>query len=120
MPSVRQRPDKRAALPEPASLRQAIGELLDRSDERDVYNARIKAAWSEGWLVGHQIGYDGGYGEAQRDMARRWHEVADPAARGGPQHAELQRRRWMLRGDQRTRGTFGQGHPDDFPGGDAA
>lgn len=33
---------------------------------------------------------------------------------------DVERRRWELRGEPRTRETFGQAHPDDFPGGDAA
>jgi hypothetical protein len=117
VPSVRQRPDKRAALPEPASLRQAVGELLDISDERDVYLARLQAVWGEGWLAGHEVGDEGGYAEAQRDMARRWHEVANPAARGGPSHDELERRRWGPAGREH----FGDKRPGDYPGkGDAA
>jgi hypothetical protein len=34
----------------------------------------------------------------------------------GPVRAEVEARRWAVRGDQRTRETFGLPHPDDFRG----
>jgi len=49
-------------------------------------------------------------------MAAHWHAVAEPVARGGPSYAEVERRRWQVRGEERTRQTFGQPHPADFLG----
>lgn len=35
---------------------------------------------------------------------------------GGPALTEQERRRWMLRDEERTRQTFSRPHLDDFPG----
>jgi hypothetical protein len=64
-----------------------------------------------GYRYGCEHGFLAGYAEAEADMARRWHEHADPIARSDPQ---LLRRSWSLRGEPRTRQTFGQGHRDDY------
>lgn len=104
---------------EPVPLRQAIAELFERSDERDGYLKRILAAWREGYLRGHGDGYAAGRADeaAERDAA--WRELAGPVAHGEP-FAETERRRWRLRGEPRTRATFGRPHPDDHQGNDAA
>ena len=46
--------------------------------------------------------------------------IARPVARGGPAYAEIERKRWTVRGEQRTRETFGQPHPGDYLGRDGA
>ena len=51
---------------------------------------------------------------AERDAA--WNAIARPVARGGLAYAELERKRWAVRGEPRTRETFGLPHPDDFTG----
>ena len=56
--------------------------------------------------------YEAGHRDAEADMARRWAEVARPAARGGVSHAELEHRRWGPGG----RAHFADPRPGDFPG----
>ncbi|MGO9298413.1 MAG: hypothetical protein ACLP52_31825 [Streptosporangiaceae bacterium] len=100
-------------------MQQLADEVLARSAERDQFLERIQAAWSEGWLAGHEIGWRGGYGEAQKEMETRWSSFAAPMARQlarAPSFPELERRRWMLRGEPRTRETFGQPHSADYTG----
>jgi hypothetical protein len=98
-----------------------MADLLITSAERDRWRQRIEAAEKGAYLLGRADGYDRGYAARAAELERDWQEIARPIARGGPSYSELERRRWMLRGEQRTRGTFGQPHPDDFlPSGDAA
>lgn len=101
-----------------SALRAA--DVLALSDERDLWLRRVLVSWSAGLRLGRREGFVAGYAQAERDMARGWREVAGPVARGGPPYAELERRRWMLRGEPRTRQTFGWPHRDDHPGNDAA
>lgn len=93
--------------------------VLERSAERELWLRRELAAEVRGYERGRAAGYEEGYAASEREMAQCWHEIADPIACGGPSYAELERRRWMLRGEQRTRKTFGQPHADDFLGGGA-
>lgn len=66
----------------------------------------------DGWQDGSRIGFEAGRAAEgfERDLA--WQEMARSVARNG----EVMARRWMLRGQPRTRGTFGQPHPADYPG----
>ena len=68
------------------------------------------------YTLGHADGWREGYEAAGLDMARRWAEIARPASRGEPSHAELERRRWGPGGRER----FGAPRPGDFPGRKAA
>jgi hypothetical protein len=88
-------------------------ELLALSHERDLHLARRHAWWREGYRRGAEHGYRQGYERARSDMEAAWREAARPVARGGPSYAELERRRWRLYGEQRTRETFGRPHPAD-------
>lgn len=97
-------------------LDRAAADVLDCSDERDVYINRITQARRAGWLAGHEAGYDAGREAEATERDAEWDQIARPVARGGPAHAELQRRRWTVRGEQRDRATFGLPHPGDFPG----
>ncbi len=99
---------------------QALAELLERSDERDLYETRIERAHRDGWRAGWAEGYDMGRRDegAERDQA--WNEIARPVTRGGPTHDELERKRWTVRGEPRTRETFGLPHPDDYQGREGA
>jgi len=100
-----------------ASLKVVIADVLAVSDQRELQLELRLQAWREGWLAGHEVGDQGGYARAIKDMERRWHEVADPVARGGPSFAELERRRWGPGG----RKHFGDPRPGDYPGrGDTA
>ena len=62
----------------------------------------------------HQLArqmYQAGRRDAEADMARRWAEIARPAARD-VSHAELEQRRWGPGG----RAHFADPRPGDFPG----
>ena len=70
---------------------QALAELIDRSDERDLYETRIGQAFREGYHVGHEAGYEAGYGQAATD----WLVTAGGMTNlGGQTFAELDRRRY--------------------------
>jgi len=66
-------------------------------------------------LRGYARGHADGYSLAEAHMAEAWHAVADPVACGGPSYADLERRRWTVRGERRTCAEFGQPHPADGP-----
>lgn len=99
---------------------QAVADVLDRSNERDMYVNRITEAHRTGWLAGHEDGYGDGRRDEAAERDRDWRRIAKPIARGGPSAAELEAKRWTVRGEQRTRDTFGQPHPGDFPGRESA
>ena len=94
---------------------QMAAELLDRSDERDLYMRRIEQAWRDGWQRGDEDGYARGRQDEAADRGRAWNKIARAAVKG-PTHAELERRRWMVRGEPRTRADFADPHPGDYPG----
>jgi len=98
----------------------ATNALLALSDERDLWFRRLLAAAWDGYRRGLADGIDLGrrLEGAERDAA--WNRIARPVARGGRSHAELERRRWAVRGEARTRETFSQPHPGDFTGQGAA
>ncbi len=100
----------------------AIAEFLSESDRRDHELEWRKQAWSEGWAAGHEVGYEAGCRDALAQEAAQRREAAGliALATAGPSHDELERKRWILRGQQRTRATFGLPHPDDFAGRDPA
>jgi len=108
---------------EPLPPGQDVAELLDRSGERDRFLGRIIQAWRDGYRRGHAEGYQAGYRRGREDQAaeldKAWNRIAQPAARGRP-YAELERKRWTVRGDPRTRKTFSQPHPDDYQGREGA
>ncbi|HEY2238871.1 MAG TPA: hypothetical protein VGI21_08775 [Streptosporangiaceae bacterium] len=87
--------------------------VLALSNERDAAAARLiaaeRAAFARGYTAGARIGYE----RAEADMAARWNRIAAPIARGGPQHAELELRRWGTGG----RASFGDPQPGDHRGG---
>ena len=61
------------------------------------------------------------HGRQLEDEAQCRREMAAlvPGARPGSRSVsfkEVDRCRWIVRGEERTRATFGQPHPDDFPG----
>jgi hypothetical protein len=86
--------------------------LLALSDERDAWLRRLLAAYREGYAHGREDGYQAGY--VTGILARKH------ADRDVYEGLQLEARRWELRGEQRTRATFGLPHPDDYPGKDAA
>lgn len=85
--------------------------LLDRSDERDVWH-RFAVEWARsayrgGYRAGHAAGYATGYGQGVTD----W-KVTMELIPGGPDHAELLRRRWGPGGREH----FADPRPGDYPG----
>jgi phosphosulfolactate phosphohydrolase-like enzyme len=88
-----------------------IAALLALSDERDQWERRLLAAERAGWQAAgraHADGYHAGYIDG---LLRRKHLEHDAV-----EAAKLYARRWTLRGEQRTRETFGEPHPGDYQG----
>ena len=88
--------------------------LLAVSRERDLQLRLRLAAWREGYRAGWEHGWRAGYEAADCDQAASWAEVAKPKARSSGR--DLERRRWAVRGEPRTRAEFGQPDPADHPG----
>ena len=93
--------------------------LLALSDERDTWQRaalqREREAFRRGLDEGTGEGWRLGYEAARAEQEAFWHEAASRVARGAndPTCAELERRRWTVHGEQRTRATFGRPHPAD-------
>ena len=85
-------------------------DMLALSGERDAQLELRHRAFREGYAMGREDE------AAERDAG--WNRIARPVARGGQAHAELERIRWTVRGEVRTREDFGRPHPDDYPGQD--
>lgn len=98
-------------------LWEAVGELLALSDERDSWMRQLLAAERDSYRRGLADGIALGRRLEGAERDRAWNEIARPVARIDP---ELKRKRWTVRGQPRTRETFGQPHPDDFTGQGAA
>jgi hypothetical protein len=95
-----------------------VAGVLAQSDEADWWLRRLLAAERRAYDLGRQDGYrEGRQAEAaERDQA--WNSWAAPLARRLADGVDLQARRWKLRGEPRTRETFGLPHPGDRHGGD--
>lgn len=109
--------------PDRAGLGVWIALTLDEiGAERDAQLRLRDAAWREGYRLGREHGWKRGFEAAARDLEAAWHETARRVARGDPRpHAELERVRWTVHGEQRTRETFSLPHPADRrPGAEAA
>jgi hypothetical protein len=90
---------------------------LALSHERDLWMARLDAAWRQAYRAGFAQGRAAGRAEAEAEQAASWREVAGFFARND---GELERRRWAVRGEPRTRAEFSQPAPGDYPGKRAA
>lgn len=101
---------------DPVPLADAIGDLFSVSGERDRSLRRWLDAWRDGWEAGRAAGWADGYLQCASDVKAAEHGIADHLARA----AEIERGRWRLRGQARSRRTFGQPHPGDYPGRDGA
>lgn len=64
----------------------------------------------------YERGWRDGYAQAVLEVKAAEHGIVNVLSAA----AELERRRWRLFGEQRTRATFGDPHPDDYPGKGAA
>lgn len=92
-----------------------IALLLELSDERDQWERRLLAAERAAWQAAeraHADDYHVGYIDG---LLRRKHLEHDAVEAG-----KVYARRWELRGEPRTRETFGRPHRDDFTGRGAA
>jgi hypothetical protein len=91
-----------------------LAALLALSRERDLWEA-----WADTWArLAYRWGRADGIEEGRRleaaERDRLWHEMAQRVARGDPRsYAELERERWKVHGEPRTRETFGLPHPAD-------
>jgi hypothetical protein len=83
--------------------------LLAESNERDRQLRLRLAAWEDGWRAGAAGEYTRGYQAAVADIKAAEHALYD-YLRSGPAETV----RWALRGEPRTRATFGQPHRDDI------
>jgi hypothetical protein len=86
--------------------------MLDLSDERDLWQQWLFDAQR----AAYRAGYADGCADAQREADRAWSQRLPLTVRDGPDHAEIEAARWEVRGERRTRETFGYPHPADFPG----
>jgi hypothetical protein len=91
----------------------ALEGLLITSDERDQWLRRLLAAELDAW----RAGYAAGCADERRASDRAWAARPPFKVLDGPDLAELEAARWNVRGEQRTRETFGLPHPDDYAGG---
>jgi hypothetical protein len=95
-------------------LAAAVGELLELSGERDSWMRWLLSSGRDSYRRGLADGIDLGRRLEAAERDRAWNEIARPVAHGGPSRAELERKRWTVRGEPRTRETFGLPHPDDY------
>jgi hypothetical protein len=79
---------------DPVLLATALAELLELSDERDAWMARLGDEYRLGWKLGFAAGVDEGRRLEADERDEAWNRIARPIARGGPSHAELETRRW--------------------------
>jgi hypothetical protein len=88
--------------------------LLALSGERDLWRAYADTLWRLAYWWGRADGVQEGRRLEAAERDRLWHEMAQRVARGDPRsHAEVERERWKVFGEQRTRETFGLPHPAD-------
>ena len=89
-----------------ATARAQLAALLRATDRDEIgpQIARERAAYERGRADARQEAYDRGRVDEAAERDRQWDEVAQPIARGGPSHAELEERRWGPGG----RAAFGQ------------
>ena len=92
-----------------------LAALLEVSDLLDAELRLRLAAYREGWRAAEQA-HAGDYSRGYADgLTRRKH-----AEHEAVEALRLYLRRWELRGQGRTRRTFGDPHPDDCGPGEAA
>lgn len=94
-----------------------VADLLELSDLLDGQLRMRLAAYREGYQLGRQAGYTEGRRDEAAERDEAWNAIARVAARADPQ---AMGKRWSVRGELRTQGTFGQPHAADFRGRGAA
>ena len=96
----------------PIALARAVAELIELSDERDAWQARLGVEYRLGYAIGHALGVDEGRRLEAEERDAAWNRIAGPIARGGDSYAELELRRWGPGGREH----FGDPRPGDYPG----
>jgi hypothetical protein len=89
--------------------------VLALSDERDRQLEYRLQAWREGWRAGladAECQYSAGYARCAADVKAVHHALYSELER----QSDAERGRWIVRGELRTRRTFGDPHPDDYLG----
>ena len=93
-----------------------VQELLERSDERDIYEQRILAAERAGFDRGRVDGWWRGIEHTRTAIAKEdaaaWKQVADPVVHPGPPRDLVEERRWGPGGREH----FADPRPGDFQG----
>jgi hypothetical protein len=111
VPGVRALLDAIQQLP-PGLAAEARAALLALVPDHASELGRLRQDCRDAARAAYQRGYKAGYERGARDGEAEWPAVVAPLA--GLSHAELERRRWTVRGEQRTRETFGGPHPGDY------
>jgi hypothetical protein len=104
------------------AVQQAVRELLRWSDAQDAALKARLAAEAAAQRRGYAAGHEAGRREALEALAEEKRQLAAELAGlpTRPPFAELERRRWSVRGESRTRLAFGDPHPGDYLGGPVA
>jgi hypothetical protein len=70
--------------------------LIALSDERDRFIKRITESWREGWLTGHQVGYEAGRRDVLAELEAEQHRICEHVKRvtAQPTFGELQKLRY--------------------------
>lgn len=105
--------DERA---EPITVAAIVASLIGESDDRARQLGRELAAWRDGYRLGFDAGAEVGRGAEAHERDQAHARLARHVLQGEPLD-DVEARRWTLRGEQRTRATFGQPHPADYQGG---
>jgi len=102
-----------------AAMPACRGEVLAASALIDAAEARwlaFAAAEYERGRVDGEAAWGVGYAQCASDVKAAEHGIYDAINR----QAEAERGRWVVRGEVRTRATFGAPHPADYLGGPVA
>jgi hypothetical protein len=94
---------------------ELVAALVDAIDPDAEIRYR-RALAQEAALAERERAWAEGYAAAVADVKAAQHALYNHL-RG---LAEIEARRWTVRGEPRTRATFGQPHKDDYPGREAA
>src|ERR1017187_9853159 len=93
-----------------------VDALIGESGARDLELRAQLGAWRDGYRAGAadaEAQFMAGYAPCASDVKAAQHAIYDHLSR----EAEAGRWRWAVRGEPRTRETFGQPHTDDHTGG---
>lgn len=98
-----------------------VAELLTLSDERDTWLRRLDTAHRVSFELGCALGVAVGRRQVLDEEAAAQRAVAGMVLAGDLRtYSQIEAARWTVRGQRRTRETFGQPHPGDYLGRGAA